>query len=81
MKSDGNRSRYPPNLFIEPFGRDAVKRGEVRIEHDALATQDNDPAGNRLDRDQSRFVLLVMPRHRSQPSEYTRVTTADGEKG
>jgi hypothetical protein len=55
----------PPNLFIEPLSRDAVERSEVRIEHDALATQDNDAAGNGLDRDQRRLVLVVMPRHRS----------------
>ena len=48
-----------PHLFIEPLSRDAVKRSEAGIEHDALAAQDNDAAGNRLDRDQSCLVLLV----------------------
>ena len=68
----------PPYLFIEALSRDAVKRSEVRIEHDALATQDSNAAGNRLDRDQSCFVLLVDSR---RPRSVHKGITAEGKKG
>jgi len=71
-------SKVSHHLFIEPSSRDAVKHGEVGIEHDALATQNNDAAGNRLDRDQSCFLLLVDDR---RPDSVHRGITTERKKG
>ena len=71
-------SEVSHHLFIEPFSRDAVKRGEVCIEHHTLAAQDNDAAGNRLDRDQSCFLLLVDDR---RPDSVHRGITTERKKG
>jgi hypothetical protein len=49
------------HLFVQASGRDPVERGELGIEDDALAAQQQDRAGDVLDADERRALL----RHRT----------------
>jgi len=45
------------HLLVKSSCLDAIERGEVGVEHDALAAQDEDAAGDGLDRNQCCVLL------------------------
>jgi len=58
MKSSGNRSRLRRTCSFEPRGSDAVDRRQVAIEDDAAAAQDEDGAGDIVNRHEGRSLRL-----------------------
>lgn len=43
-------------LFVQPFGAHAIEPGEIGIEHDAVATHEEDARGDLLDGNNGSFL-------------------------